>query len=178
MTDKNRLLVTRILALAGVIAISVFIFSIRDRAVEYEKYGYAGVFVISFMAYATVFLPAPGVALIAAIGTVMNPAWVGVVAGLGAAGGEIVGYAAGYSGRGLAEKAKTYQRLVSLTDRYGLWVVFVLAVIPNPVFDLAGAAAGTLKMRIVPFFLACWAGETIKMLLFAYGGSKLFGLFN
>lgn len=178
MTEKNRLLFSRILALIGVIAISVFIFAIRDRAVEYKKYGYVGVFIISFMAYATVILPAPGVALIAAISTVMNPLWVGVVAGLGAAGGEIVGYAAGYSGRGLAEKAKMYERLVSLTNRFGLWVVFILAVIPNPIFDLAGAAAGTLKMRIVPFFLVCWAGETLKMLAFAYGGSRLLGLFN
>ena len=176
MTAKDRVLLARILALAAVIAISVFIFSIRDRAAEFEEYGYAGVFAISFMAYATVILPAPGVALIAAIGGVLNPLWVGLVAGLGAAGGEMVGYAAGYSGRGLVEKAKLYERLVNLTRRYGLIVVFVLAAIPNPVFDMAGAAAGTLKMRIGPFFLACWAGETIKMLLFAYGGSKLLEL--
>jgi uncharacterized membrane protein YdjX (TVP38/TMEM64 family) len=176
MTEKNRLLLTRLLALAAVIAISVFIFSIRDRTAELERYGYAGVFAVSFMAYATVFLPAPGVALIAAAGGVLNPLWVGLAAGIGAAGGEMVGYAAGYSGRGLAEKAKTYERLVNLTRRFGLLAVFVLAAIPNPVFDLAGAAAGTLKMRIVPFFLACWAGETVKMLVFAYGGSRLIEL--
>jgi len=53
--------------------------------------------------------------------------------------------------------------------------VFVFSAIPNPLFDLAGAAAGTLKMPVIKFFLACWAGETVKMTFFALGGSKLLG---
>jgi uncharacterized membrane protein YdjX (TVP38/TMEM64 family) len=173
MTAQSRQLLTRVFALLVVVGISVFIFSIRDRAAEFEQFGYAGIFVISFMAYATVFLPAPGVALIAAMGAVFNPVWVGVVAGLGAALGEVVGYLAGYSGQVIVEKAKIYTRLVRFTEKHGAVAVFALSAIPNPLFDIAGAAAGTLKMPVVRFFIACWAGETVKMMVFSFGGAKI-----
>jgi uncharacterized membrane protein YdjX (TVP38/TMEM64 family) len=31
-------------------------------------------------------------------------------------------------------------------------------------------------MPVIHFFLACWAGETVKMLIFAYGGASLLEL--
>jgi uncharacterized membrane protein YdjX (TVP38/TMEM64 family) len=173
MSAETRIRLTRILALLAVVAISVYIFSIRERAAEFERFGYAGIFIICFMAYATVFLPAPGIAVVAAMGGVFDPLWVAVVAGFGAACGEMVGYLAGYSGRGLAEKTGLYHRLVDWTRRYGMWAVFGLSAIPNPVFDIAGAAAGTLKMPIPKFFAACLAGELVKMAIFSYGGSAI-----
>lgn len=173
MTTQTRQLLLRLLALLIVVVISIIIYSIRDRAEEFSRYGYAGVFLIAFMAYATVFLPAPGVALIAAMGGIFNPFWVGIIAGLGAASGEVIGYIAGYSGQGIASKINIYDRLVRMTKRFGPLAVFILAVIPNPLFDLAGAAAGTLRMPVFRFFLACWAGETIKMMLFSFGGARL-----
>lgn len=173
---KTRQVATRMLAFLVVVAISFYIFTIRDQAEKFEGYGYLGVFTIAFMAYATVFLPAPGVAVIATMGGIFNPLWVGIVAGLGAALGEIVGYLAGYSGQGIAEKMKVYKQLVTFTQKFGPIAVFVLAAIPNPVFDIAGAVAGTLKMPVLRFFMACWAGETIKMMVFSYGGAKIIDL--
>jgi membrane protein YqaA with SNARE-associated domain len=85
MKPGTRLLVTRILALVFVIAISVFIFIFRDQAVKLATYGYIGIFILSFLAYATVFLPAPGVAVVFAFGAVYNPFIVALVAGTGAA---------------------------------------------------------------------------------------------
>jgi len=176
MTQINRQFIFRLLALLVVVLISIFIYSIRDQAEEFEKYGYVGVFAIAFMAYATVLLPAPGVALIAAMGAIFNPFWVGVIAGLGAALGEIVGYIAGYSGQAIAEKAKFYKYLVNATKRYGIFAVFFLSAVPNPLFDLAGAAAGSLKMPVLRFFIACWAGETIKMIIFSFSGANIINL--
>ena len=46
-----------------------------------------------------------------------------------------------------------------------------LALIPNPLFDVAGAAAGALKMPVLEFLLWAFIGKTIKMLLFAYAGA-------
>jgi len=163
----------RIAAFLAVVALTIYIYSIRERAAEFEQYGYAGIFVVSFMAYATIVLPAPGVAVIAAMGAVFNPFWIGVVAGAGAALGEVVGYIAGYSGQEIAAKAKVYAYLENLTKKYGMGAVFLLSAVPNPLFDLAGASAGALKMPVIRFFLACWAGETVKMLIFAYGGASL-----
>jgi membrane protein DedA with SNARE-associated domain len=48
----------------------------------------------------------------------------------------------------------------------------VLAAIPNPFFDLAGVAAGSLKMHVVRFLFWCWIGEMIKMAIFAFAGAR------
>jgi uncharacterized membrane protein YdjX (TVP38/TMEM64 family) len=44
-------------------------------------------------------------------------------------------------------------------------------------FDLAGAAAGALKMPLQKFLLWCWLGETVKMFIFAYAGASSLGNF-
>ena len=177
MKPSTRLAVTRILALLFVIALSVFIFINRDQAVKLASYGYIGIFVLSFLAYATVFLPAPGVAVVFAFGAVYNPFILAVVAGTGAALGEFVGYLAGYSGQGLAEKTKIYERLEGWMRKNGFLTVFVMSAIPNPVFDMAGVIAGVLKMPVVKFLTACWFGEVIKMLIFSFAGSAVINRF-
>ena len=177
MKSSTRLVVTRILALAVVIALSVFIFINRDQAVKLASYGYIGIFVLSFLAYATVFLPAPGVAVVFAFGAVYNPFILALVAGTGAALGEFVGYLAGYSGQGLAEKTKIYERLEGWMRKNGFLTVFILSAIPNPVFDMAGVIAGVLKMPVLKFLAACWVGETIKMLIFSFAGSAVINRF-
>jgi uncharacterized membrane protein YdjX (TVP38/TMEM64 family) len=50
-------------------------------------------------------------------------------------------------------------------------VIFVLALIPNPVFDIAGAAAGAMRMPLRQFLFWTWAGKTLKMLAFAVAGA-------
>jgi membrane protein DedA with SNARE-associated domain len=47
----------------------------------------------------------------------------------------------------------------------------ILAALPNPFFDLAGMAAGALKMPIQKFIFWCVIGKIIKMLFFAYTGA-------
>ena len=165
-----RSLLLRILSFIFVIAISIFIYSIRDQAAQYLKYGYLGIFIISFLAYATVILPAPGITLIFAMGAIFPPYLVGLAAGAGAALGELTGYLAGYSGRGVVGKSKHYDRLTYWMSKHGGLTTLVLAGIPNPIFDLAGLAAGALKMPVLKFLFWCWIGETIKMLFFAYAG--------
>lgn len=163
--------VIRILALIIVIALSIFIFSIRDKVENYQIYGYPGIFLLSFLAYATVFLPAPGVLIVVTMGGVFHPAGVALAAGLGAALGELSGYLAGFSGQAVVEKSQIYDKLSRWMSRNGPLTVLLLSAIPNPFFDLAGAAAGVLKMSVPKFLLWCWLGETIKMLIFAYAGA-------
>ncbi len=171
MKPATRLALTRILALLFVVAISIFIFSIRDQAEQLAIYGYPGIFVLAFLAYATVLLPAPGVAVVFTMGAVFNPWLIALAAGSGAALGEITGYLAGYGSQGIVQHAKVYEKLDYWMQKNGPLTVFVLSAVPNPFFDLAGAAAGLLKMPIPKFLLWCWAGETIKMLIFAALGS-------
>jgi uncharacterized membrane protein YdjX (TVP38/TMEM64 family) len=174
---NRRVTLARIAALLAVILISAYIFSIRDQAAKLAIYGYPGIFLLSFLAYATVILPAPGVAFIFTMGSVFNPLAVGLVAGAGAALGELVGYLAGFSGQGVVERADIYDRLTGWMQKNGALTVFLLALVPNPFFDVAGIIAGILKMSIFKFLLWCWAGETLKMTMFAYLGSSTLSRF-
>ena len=169
--QPRRITVLRALALLAVIAITVFIYSIRDQAERLEGYGYPGIFLLSLLSNATIVLPAPGIAITFAAGGVFDPFWVGVAAGTGAALGELTGYLAGFSGRGVLEGTAIYQRLLGLTRRFGNWTILMLAIIPNPFFDVAGAAAGALRMPLPTFLLWATIGKLIKMWIVAYAGA-------
>ena len=160
----------RILALFAVVGITVYIFSIRDQVEQYKQFGYPGVFLISLLANATVLLPAPGVAVIYAMGAVFNPFGVGLAAGTGGAVGELSGYLAGFSGQAVVERTDVYHRIKPWVDKYGGWAILVLSAIPNPFFDIAGIAAGIAKMPLRTFLLFTWIGQLIKMTLFALAG--------
>jgi len=163
--------ILRIIALLLVIGITVYIYSIRDRVEDFAAYGYPGIFIIALMANATVFLPAPGVAVVFAMGSIFNPLGVALAAGTGGAIGELSGYLAGFSGQAIVERTQTYEKIYPWIDRYGGWTILVLSAIPNPFFDIAGIAAGIAKMPFWKFLLFCLAGQVIKMAIFAYAGA-------
>jgi uncharacterized membrane protein YdjX (TVP38/TMEM64 family) len=131
-------------------------------------------FVVSVISSATLFLPVPGLAITTLVGSLLNPVTVGIVAGIGQTLGEMTGYMAGYSGQGLVNRSMTYERVEGWMKRnefIGELVVFVLALIPNPLFDAAGMAAGALRFPAWKFLLAAGMGKVIKNIVFAYGGS-------
>lgn len=162
--------ILRILALLGVVAITIYIFSIRERVEQFAAFGYPGIFLIALLANATVLLPAPGVAVIYAMGAIFNPLGVGLAAGTGGAIGELSGYLAGFSGQAVVERMDAYNRIKPWVDKYGGWAIMVLSAIPNPFFDIAGIAAGIAKMPLQTFLLFTWIGQLIKMTLFALAG--------
>ncbi len=166
-----RLQAARVLALVFVIGITVLIYVYRDRAEELGKFGYPGIFVLSILANATIVLPAPGLAIVFSFGGVFSPVGVGLAAGAGATLGELSGYLAGFSGQAVIENRKLYDRLEAWMRRYGPLTITVLAFLPLPIFDLAGVAAGALKMPVQNFLLWCFLGKVPKMLLIAYLGS-------
>lgn len=162
--------ILRILALLVVVSITVYIYSIRDRVEDFAVYGYPGIFLVAMLANATVFLPAPGVAVVFAMGSIFNPLGVAFAAGAGGAIGELSGYLAGFSGQAIMERTEVYERINPWVQKYGGWTILALSAIPNPFFDVAGVAAGIAKMSMQKFLFACWIGQTIKMALFAYAG--------
>lgn len=173
MNQKTRLTIYRVLALVGVVALTIVLFIFRDQVKKLEQYGYVGIFLISIAANATIIIPLPGVAFTTAMGAIFNPVGVAVAAGLGASLGEISGYLAGFSGQAVVEKANLYNRLTGWMRQhqnlaYGL--IALLAFIPNPLFDIAGMASGALKIPMWKFLIACSVGKILKMLAFAYAG--------
>jgi membrane protein YqaA with SNARE-associated domain len=131
----------QIVALLFVLALSVFIFLSREKVVALGAYGYLGVFLISIITCSSIVVPVPGWILVATFGAILNPVLVGIVSGLGGTIGEMTGYLLGYGGRLAVENVGIYTRMVQWMKRWGSVTIFVLALIPNPFFDLAGAAA-------------------------------------
>jgi membrane protein DedA with SNARE-associated domain len=160
----------RVLALFVVVGITLYIYSIRDRVEEFAAFGYPGIFLIALLANATILLPAPGVAVIYAMGAIFNPLGVGLAAALGGTIGELSGYLAGFSGQGVVERTDVYDRVKPFVDKYGGWAILVLSAIPNPFFDVAGIAAGIAKMPLPTFLLFSGMGQLIKMTVFAIAG--------
>jgi membrane protein DedA with SNARE-associated domain len=143
-----------------------------------KSWGYAGVFLINVIGSASILLPSPAVASVFGGGALLDdmlgvPAfvWVGLIAGLGESLGEFTGYAAGYGGRIVFEDRPEYNRVHRWMERHGSLTMFGLSVFPNPLFDLAGVAAGAVKMPIRRFFPAVLAGKIVKdTYLAAIGG--------
>lgn len=133
-------------------------------------------FGLAALSTATLILPAPGLALTAIAGAAGDPIVVGVVAGLGQAVGELTGYIAGRNGRSLIPDTAASARLEDWLRRRGTIVIFVLALVPNPLFDLAGIAAGVVRIRVTRYLAAAAAGKVLKNVLVAGGASTVFGI--
>jgi len=139
------------------------------------KVGYAGVFVLGFLANATIILPAPSWAVTIFASATLNPFFVALAAGMGEALGEITGYLAGSSGSIVLEERENYQKSARLMKRWGVWFIMFLAFIPNPAFDIVGIIAGALRMPVAKFLWGTFLGKFVRALLLAYGG---YGVFN
>ncbi|MFA6489876.1 MAG: VTT domain-containing protein [Candidatus Micrarchaeia archaeon] len=159
------------LSLAGALAITALAVFSFSQFGELRQLGYPGVFLISLISSATVLFPMPGFAVVFAMGAYLNPVLVGIAAGLGSGIGEISGYLAGYAGHGAVERTHIYKAHKKQIEKYGAPAIFVLAFIPNPAFDVAGIAAGALKMKWWKFLLAATAGKVLRYVLLAYSGS-------
>jgi len=143
-----------------------------------RRYGYAGLFLVNLLGSASIFMPSPAAASVLGGGAFLHDFlgvptffWVGLVAGLGEALGEFTGYLAGYGGRVVVQDHPQYRRVHRWMERHGTVTIFLLALVPNPLFDLGGLAAGAVEMPVPRFFLAVLAGKVIKdWYMAAFGG--------
>jgi membrane protein YqaA with SNARE-associated domain len=154
----------------------VFFFFDLDLA-DLSTYGYAGLFLISLISAASIVLPMPGAAAITGAGALLDPVlgipvpiMVGLVAGLAETIGELTGYAAGYGGSPLFRDRPSYPRVKAWMERRGVLTMFLLSCIPNPLVDVAGVAAGAVKMRLRDFVSGVFPGKVLKNIYLAAGG--------
>jgi membrane protein DedA with SNARE-associated domain len=169
----RRQVLLRVLAFLFVVALSALIFIYSDQLVRLGAYGYSGLFLLNLLASATLILPAPGIALAFAAGASLNPLLVGLAVGAGSALGELTGYLAGFSGRGIVESDPQYERVHRWMVTRGLWVIFILSIVPNPLFDVAGITAGAMRMPVWKFLAAALPGKVIKATLLALAGAGM-----
>jgi len=160
------------------VAITVGIFYLYRTYPEWfeaealKKWGYLGAFLISLISSATIILPVPGIVVLFALGTTLNPVLVGLAGGTGATIGEITGFLAGYGGRGMIKgKGRMYTMVENWMRRWGGWAIFAFAAAPLPLFDIAGVVAGVLGYPVWKFLLVAWPGKCIKYIILVWVGA-------
>lgn len=173
MEKKTGIAFTRqdMLSLISAIVISLVAIYLFSQVSLLRGMGYTGVFLISLISSATVLVPLPGFAVVFAMGASLNPILVGIAAGLGSGIGEISGYLIGFAGHDAVMRTKIYRRHKKHIEKGGPIAIFVLAFLPNPIFDIAGIAAGAIKMPVWKFLLATCAGKILRFIALAYMGS-------
>jgi membrane protein DedA with SNARE-associated domain len=158
-----------------VLALSFVLFLLARSRLDWQEllvYGHLGIFVVNLVNSATILVPLPGEAINFAAGAILNPLWVGLIASIGATIGELTSYAAGYWGRKvfLGPYVERYKRAETWLNRYGVFAIFLFALLPVLLFDLLGLAAGSFRYPLWKFILACWAGKILRCLIAAYLG--------
>lgn len=188
---KTRIIVATI-ALALAVVPSVVLVIFPDLIEGFEGLGYLGVFVANAVSTATLFIPVPGVTAAANLLIVSEgehralPWLVGILGGVGMAAGEITAYSAGYFGAEIMRGRdlpgpRRFHRVIratitfvsTLMQRWGMPTLFVLSVLPNPLFEFAGVTAGSTRMSVWRFFLAVGSGTILRGVLLAYLGEQI-----
>jgi membrane protein YqaA with SNARE-associated domain len=137
-----------------------------------QAFGYAGIFVVSLVSSASIFLPLPGFLFIVAAAPFLNPWIVGIVAGAGSAVGELTGYAIG-KGSYRALKKKDYKWLKRgekwFRKKRGFVFILIFAATPLP-DDVTGILGGMFRYDWRKFLLAAFIGKTLMNLALALSG--------
>jgi membrane protein YqaA with SNARE-associated domain len=165
---------------AIVLLVSGFAFAFFFFEIDVAKlntYGYIGLFAISLISAASIVMPMPGAFAITGAGAVLDPVFgipvplmVGLVAGPAEAIGELTGYGAGYGGSVLFRDRPFYPRVQAWMERRGVLTMFLLSSFPNPFVDVAGVAAGAVRMPMTHFMMGVLPGKVFKNIYLATGG--------
>lgn len=156
-----------IVAVSIMILFSILLLKYRTEIAALGSFGYVGVFIIALASAATVFIPAPGLIIAASTAVTLNPILIGIFGGFGAAIGELVGYAAGKGFADIQNK-DLFSKYKHLIEKYGMFAIFFLSAIPNPLFDIASIAAGAVKMPTKRFFIAVLLGNIMKYMTISF----------
>lgn len=144
----------------------------------WKNIGYPGISLLSFVGASSVIIPIPYAVILFGIAPAFNPLLLAIAAGLGAAGGELVGYGLGYAGRHAVGKKRRRQldAMLSIFKRFGVLAVFIFAFTPLP-DDLLFIPLGLMHYSLWKAFAACVAGKFAMSFIIAYVGGAVGDLF-
>ncbi len=140
------------------------------------SFGYKGIFVVSLINSVS---PIAGPSQIATflVAGKLNPLLVGLSGGVGGAVGELTGYLLGYSFRNSfsSEAEQKFDRfrnwhIIRVSRERSFLPLFILASIPNPLFDPISAVAGSLRLSFAKYFVPVLLGRTLRHVVIAYAG--------
>ncbi len=153
--------------LAIVAAIAVTAYMLHDR-ISWTSFTYPAVAGSVLLASGGLVVPVPALAITCTTATFLNPAAVAVIAGLAGTIGELTGYFLGFGGSGVLERRRFYHRVEGWMRKRGGLILFLVSAIPNPLFDVAGIAAGALRYPLWRYLIAVGAGKLVKFFIIAY----------
>ena len=178
------------LFLGGVIAACVLLVYHWEFIVRFQKYGYLGLLIMTIVTGFSIPLPVPYMVFTFTLGGLLHPALVGATAGLGLGIGGTLLYLTGRGGRRFLPQFsiaspddENYSsrfsrflrkirlpRMMEFAQRRGTVAIFVLSVIPNPIFAPVAVSMGAMRFGLWKFFASCWGGSTVKAMALAYLG--------
>ncbi len=133
--------------------------------------GYGAVALSSLVGSAGLLIPVPALATACLTATKLSPFLVGLIAATSESAGELSGYYLGNTNRDLLTKSRMYHRFERWMRRRNWLLLFLVSVIPNPIFDVVGIAAGALRYPVTGFLAVVWSGKLLKWLTIAYACS-------
>lgn len=174
-------LIFSIFGIIVTILMAVGIVVYKEHVQALQNYGYVGAFFISILGGATVIIPVPMLAIVFALGGVMEYPWLVAIA---AALGELIGALTIYlTGRGAGNAIsqtkhnrifKAYEKLLKIIKRWGSIALFIVTCVVNPFFYPAAFAAGALHFGVKKYIFVVLAGKLVKSFTVVYAG--YFGL--
>lgn len=162
--DRRVQIAVLLLAVAVIAAVWYF----RGYFSSIEAVGYPAVFLLSLLGSVSMVMPVPGLLSVCSTSVVLDPLLVGVVAGVGETIGEASGYGLGYGGGSVVEKHRAYPKVKRWMEERGALVIFAVSVVPNPVFDVVGVAAGAVRYPLLRFLGIVLLGKVLKGVMVAY----------
>lgn len=172
---KGKIFSVLIIVLSIGLTLSLFIFP--DVFKDHRKWGMLGIFIANFISGLS-FFPAPSFLTAVVGGSIYSPVLVALVSSLGATLGDMLYLILGISGRKIAKKKLENNKWFILIEKnfkkYGGWILFVGAFIPNPIFDSFGLIAGIFNFSVLRFFAIILAGRFLRYFVLAQIGAKFY----
>jgi uncharacterized membrane protein YdjX (TVP38/TMEM64 family) len=168
-----------VFAIAGIVFLVALNFAVYFAPIDYgafTSFAYLGAFIVTLLANALIVIPIPYIPIVAHIGATAELPWLVVALGaLGSVLGESVAFIAGRAELGLVSEHPIYRRVHRVAERPLLAgaMIFAFAVPPNPIFDVAGLAAGAVGVPYRVFFLAVLAARLIRLAVIVWLGTML-----
>ncbi|MBI2049627.1 VTT domain-containing protein [Candidatus Roizmanbacteria bacterium] len=172
---NNKIYAGFIFSLSIILSAAFFIF--EDFFKESRTLGFLGIFLINLISGMSFFVSGPAFLTVISGGSIYQPILVALTASIGVTLGDMISYLLGFSGRHLINhhlsKKNWFIYLEKHFERRGVWLLFLLALIPNPIFDAIGLIAGVFRYSPYKFFLIVVLGRFIRFWLLAKFGSAL-----
>lgn len=142
----------------------------RDQIQQMQAFGYIGLFASCAISNISVLIPSSSTLIVVTAASALNPWLCVLVGGIGVALGEQTSYLCGKIGiLGFGDHLSQKETKTMFWLRKNAFLtVFLFALIPLPIFDLVGIAAGAMHIRWHTYTIASMSGKILRFFLIIF----------